>query len=270
MSDDRRSIELEVEVVGTPEEVWQAIATGPGISSWYVPHTVAEEEGGAAMASFGEGPEMQVPGRVAAWEPPRRIVFDGGEGVEGLAFEWLIEARDGGTCIVRLVNSGFGSGAEWDGQYDAMTDGWRLFLRNLQLHLAHFGGQSATSMLPMAVWALTPDQAWITLTAALGIGASPAVGTRLTLHATSGDGAILSGDVVDRGPRRIALLIDEPAPGTAFVAAEDYGGQAGVSIWAYLYGPDAPELAALARRHWQAWLDSHSPATTPAPDGSRT
>ena len=45
MDDDRRSIELEIEVVGTPEEVWQAIATGPGISSWYVPHTVEEREG---------------------------------------------------------------------------------------------------------------------------------------------------------------------------------------------------------------------------------
>ena len=26
----RRSVEAEVEVPGTPEEVWQAIATGPG------------------------------------------------------------------------------------------------------------------------------------------------------------------------------------------------------------------------------------------------
>ena len=33
----RRSIQVEVEVPGTPEEVWQAIATGPGISSWFVP-----------------------------------------------------------------------------------------------------------------------------------------------------------------------------------------------------------------------------------------
>jgi hypothetical protein len=27
----RRSVQVEVEVPGTPEEVWQAIATGPGI-----------------------------------------------------------------------------------------------------------------------------------------------------------------------------------------------------------------------------------------------
>ena len=33
----RQSVQVEVEVPGTPEEVWQAIATGPGISSWMVP-----------------------------------------------------------------------------------------------------------------------------------------------------------------------------------------------------------------------------------------
>lgn len=34
MSVDARKIELEVEVVGTADEVWPAIATGPGISTW--------------------------------------------------------------------------------------------------------------------------------------------------------------------------------------------------------------------------------------------
>ncbi len=38
----RRSVQVEVEVPSTPEEVWQAIATGPGISSWLVP-TRSEE-----------------------------------------------------------------------------------------------------------------------------------------------------------------------------------------------------------------------------------
>ena len=138
MTDETRAIVAEIEVAGTPEEVWAAIASGPGIASWYVPHEVDERTGGAMLVSFGPG--MEVPGRVAAWEPPNRVVFDGGEGAGGLAFEWLVEARDGGTCVVRLVNSGFGSGEDWDDQYDAMTEGWRLFMFNLQLHLEHFRG----------------------------------------------------------------------------------------------------------------------------------
>ena len=39
----RRSVQVEVEVPGTPEEVWQAIATGPGISSWMVPTEFEEQ-----------------------------------------------------------------------------------------------------------------------------------------------------------------------------------------------------------------------------------
>ena len=29
----RRSVQVEVEVPGSPEDVWQAIATGPGVSA---------------------------------------------------------------------------------------------------------------------------------------------------------------------------------------------------------------------------------------------
>lgn len=247
-----RTLELEVEVEGTPEEVWRAIATGPGISSWYVPHTVEEREGGAAMASFGPGPEMQVPGRVAAWEPPHRVVFDGGEGVDGLAFEWLVEARDGGTCIVRLVNSGFGSGQPWDDQYDGMAEGWQLFLRNLQLHCAHFRGQTATPVLPMAVWAEDRATSWATLCEALGLPAAPAVGERVATSAP--DAPRLAGTVLDAAAWRLALLLDEPAPGTAFLAAEGMGDQTGVSVWSYLYGPDGAAAATRDEPRWWAWL----------------
>lgn len=258
MSEPDRSIELEVEVDGTPEEVWRAIATGPGISSWYVPHVVEEREGGTALASFGDAPEMQIPGRVAAWEPPRRIVFDGGDGVGGLAFEWLVEAREGGTCIVRLVNSGFGDGGEWDDQYDGMAEGWQLFLFNLQLHCRHFRGQEAVSMLPMAGTSLSRSEAWTKLCTELHIPVTPALGDRIV--ANTGDGPGLAGTVVKVTPNSVALVLDEPAPGTAFLAAEGGGEGCGVSVWSYLYGPDASATIDRDRPRWQSWLDGFAEA----------
>jgi uncharacterized protein YndB with AHSA1/START domain len=251
MTDERR-IEFEVEVPGSPEEVWRAIATGPGISSWYVPHTVEERMGGAVTASFGPAPEMQVDGRVAAWEPPRRVVFDGGEGVEGLAFEWLVEARDGGTCIVRLVNTGFGSGAEWDAQYDGMDEGWRLFLLNLRLHLQHFSGQTATPLLPGAMWPGPRADAWRRLIEALGLPRPLEVGDRVDVIAPGAPA--LAGTVVDVAPSRLALLLDGPAPGTAFLAVEGEGEQVGVSVWSYLYGPEAADVAGRDEPRWRQWL----------------
>ena len=251
------SIELEVEVPGTPEEVWRAIATGPGITSWYVPHQVEERQGGTATASFGPGPEMQVPGRVAAWEPPRRVVFDGGEGAGGLAFEWLVEARDGGTCVVRLVNSGFGDGQPWDDQYDDMVNGWGIFMLNLRLHMEHFAGQSAMPTLPSSAWPLDPNRAWHELTSALTMPVTPALGDRLELD--PGGSRRLTGQVVDVRPRQVALLLDQPAPGTAIVTAEGHGTLSTVSVWAYLYGEGRDHLAAELTRSWQSWLDARTP-----------
>ena len=251
-SPEGRQIELEVEVPGTPEEVWRAIATGPGISSWYVPHTVEEREGGAASASFGPGPEMQVQGRVVTWDPPHRVVFDGGEGVEGLAFEWLVEARAGGTCVVRPGNSGFGDGGEWDEHYDDMTKGWQLFLLNLRLHLEHFGGDTAKAMLPMATWSGPQADAWSTLTEALGIPLQPNKGTRLEVAASGSPS--LAGTVVEAAPWRLALILDEPAAGTAFLAAEGGGTEVQVSIWSYLYGPEGAAAAERDEPLWSKWL----------------
>jgi uncharacterized protein YndB with AHSA1/START domain len=249
-----RAIELEVEVDGTPEEVWRAIATGPGISSWYVPHEVEERAGGHAVASFGPGPEMQIPGRVAAWEPPHRIVFTGEGPGPGLAFEWLVRARNDGACVVRLVNSGFGTGEEWDAQYDGMSDGWRLFLLNLQLHLRHFRGETARSMLPMATWSSGRDEVWLRLLRALGLSESPFEGQQV--H--TGPGApSLGGTVVAAAPWRIALLLDDPAPGTAFLAVEGAGDEMAVSVWSYVYGDARDQIVERDESLWRAWLAAH-------------
>lgn len=252
MTDQSRKLEFEVEVEGTPEEVWAAIATGPGISSWYVPHQVEEREGGAASAWFGTGPEMEVPGRVAAWEPPDRIVFDGGEGVEGLAFEWLVEARSG-TCVVRLVNTGFGSGDEWDAQYDGMAEGWKMFLLNLQLHLRHFRGQTAVASLPSAYCEGDAGVLWARLLSSFDTHAPPEVGQGVTFEGAPN--LRLAGTVVDVGATRVSLLTHEPAPGTAFIVSEQVGPHVSVSVWSYLYGAEGAHAAARDEPMWQRWLD---------------
>src|SRR5580704_12253555 len=65
----RRTVQVEVEVPGTPEEVWQAIATGPGVSSWFVPTEVRED--GTVVSHFGPG--MDAIAIQTAWEPPHRF-----------------------------------------------------------------------------------------------------------------------------------------------------------------------------------------------------
>ena len=252
MTDNSRSIEVEVEVPGTPEEVWAAVATGPGIGSWFVPSTVEEREGGETVSQFGPGESMTVRGRVRVWDPPHRVVFDGGDEGEGMAFEWLVEARDGGTCVVRLVHSGFGSGDEWNDQFDGMDAGWRMFLHNLGLHRRYFPGQRGLAVQPLGMAAVGLDEAWATLTEALGIPAAPSEGD----HVTAGPHTptALTGTVERAVPRQLILHIDEPGPGTAVVAVEGADGQAAISVWFWLYGADAGDRAPAILEGWQGWL----------------
>jgi uncharacterized protein YndB with AHSA1/START domain len=128
-----RTIQHEIVVPGTPEQVWNAIATGQGITAWFVPTKVEERVGGTVELDFGPGMGTAT-GQVTVWEPPTRFVRQGSGGSGGLlAYELQVEARGTGTCLVRLVTSGFLTEAEWQAEYDSTSEGWKLFLNNLRL-----------------------------------------------------------------------------------------------------------------------------------------
>jgi uncharacterized protein YndB with AHSA1/START domain len=260
-----RAIRLEVEVPGTPEEVWEAIATGPGITAWFVPSQVEEREGGLVTMSFGPG--MDETGRVTGWEPPRRFAYQAPEpGLErSLAFEFLVQARDGGTCVVRLVNTGFGTGSAWDDDYDSMTDGWRLFLDNLRLYRTHFPGERSASIIVNGTAAGPLEKAWGDLTGTLGLPVA-AEGERVA--ATGADAPPLAGRVERLSDGMLTLLLDEPTRGVAFVAAEGYGTSIHTSFYAYLFGPDAAAVVERDEPAWRAWMGRHfpAPAADPAAD----
>jgi uncharacterized protein YndB with AHSA1/START domain len=242
VSDSSRAIDLSVEVPGSPEQVWEAIASGPGITSWFVPHTVEGRAGGQVTMDFGPGYGVAT-AEVAVWEPPHRLVLRS-EGEQPLAYEWLVEARSGGTCVVRLVNSGFGTGDDWDAQYDGMDTGWRLFLENLRLHQERFPGQAARSVVPTHMLPGGRETAFARVCAALGIPADLDEGAGFR---TAGSGVpTLSGTVdrVLRLPRATAylLVLDEPAPGHGILAAEGTSDAVAVSLYLYLYGERAAQL----------------------------
>jgi uncharacterized protein YndB with AHSA1/START domain len=144
---ESRSIELEIEVPGTPEEVWEAIATSPGISAWLHHTEVEEREGGRYAFDMGSG--LNESGVVSGWDPPRRFATEGVRWEPGgeapparLATEWTVAARAGGTCVVRMVMTGFGSGAAWDEEIDGLRQGMGKALDSLRSHL-QAGGHGA-------------------------------------------------------------------------------------------------------------------------------
>jgi uncharacterized protein YndB with AHSA1/START domain len=258
----RRSVQVEVEVPGTPEEVWQAIATGPGISSWFVPTEFEERDGKPVAVTLNFGPGMESRSAVTAWDPPRMWAAQG-EGWGGsppIADQWSVEARGGGICVVRIVHSLFASTDDWDNQLEGTESGWPGFFRILRIYLTHFRGQRSAMMQWIAPAAGTEAEAWETLTAALGLKGVSA-GQRWS--APAGVPA-LSGLVehVEHGSERpcnALLRLDKPGPGVAAPGAVTFGGGAMVTLSFYLYGDQAAGAVARETPHWQAWIQERFP-----------
>jgi uncharacterized protein YndB with AHSA1/START domain len=253
-----RSIEAEVEVPGTPEEVWRAIATGPGITSWFVPSTVEERVGGTATANFGPG--MESVATITAWDPPRRFAAETVEEPGTIATEWIVEARSGGTCVVRVVHRWFASSDEWDGQFEGHAEGWQAFFRNLRLYLTYFPGQPSSEIALTGFGPEPKSKAWEALMGRLGL-----TGTAVGKRVGTGSGAPSLAGVVERVgedayPEELLLRLDQPAPGIAHLFAMPMGGQVLLSVRLYLYGKQASAVAAEVEPKWQAWVNQHFPA----------
>ena len=76
--------------------VWQGIATGPGVSSWFIPTEVRND--GTIVSKIGWGMEMVA--TRTAWDPrggSPKIVRAGSQ-APPMAAEWIVEVRAGGRC----------------------------------------------------------------------------------------------------------------------------------------------------------------------------
>jgi len=236
MTADKPGLDMQIEVPGTPEQVWEAIATGPGISAWFMP---TEVEGDRITFHHMAGGSSEA--QVTDAEAPRRLRFTENDGE--LAHEFLVEARAGGTCVVRLVTNFGDKGA---------SDGWTAALLGLKLYLEHFAGQEAANVLAGGRVPGPIDRAWEELQASVGLG-ELAEGARVS--ASGGDAPPLAGVVEGRLDTMVTLRIDEPAPGLAFVGV---GGPDDETVFAImraqLFGPEAAELAARDEPVWRSLI----------------
>jgi len=247
-------LEFSVEVPGTPEQVWAAIATGRGMSAWFLPTRIEEREGG--RLHFSMGPEMGSDGHVTAWEPPRRLVYEEDwaalmgqdpDALSPLTSEFLVEAQSGGTCIVRVTSSGFGTGADWEPDFwQDMGTSWLPSFDNLRLYLSDFTGQEAT---PLEASASRPGDAealWSTLRDALGLGVA---GATVELRDATGTVEVVR-------DRQALVRLTAPVPGMLTLFTHDEGdGRAAAGVRAYLFSADAADYVRREQSGWEAWLN---------------
>lgn len=254
-------MELTVELPGTPDQVWEAIATANGITAWFVPTDVEEHDGGAVVFHMGDTSST---GRITRWDPPARIVYEEpdwaalagheGETVTPLATEMLVEAKSGGTCVVRVVTSAFGTGAEWEREFfDGMEQGWVPYFEHLRLYLTHFPGQTVTSLTVDANLAAPSKTVVQAMRDQLALGAEG------DAFAARG----LSGRVLDDADERMLVMLDDPLPGyIAFLAYGIEDEKTMAQVIGYLFSPDAAAYLERERDGWLGWLQSLAPAAS--------
>ncbi|HYT30066.1 MAG TPA: SRPBCC domain-containing protein [Actinomycetota bacterium] len=240
----RFEIAKDLVVDASPEQVWEAIATGPGMDSWFMGRSEIEpREGGTARWSIGGYTEDAT---VTAWDPPRRLVSTGSPSPDGSfhQFEYRIEGRDGGGTGIRYEHSGM-LGGDWEAEYDAMNEGDPMYLHKLVQYLTYFRGRFAAPV--DAQGPQVPDRVRAMTVFERGLGL---------------DGEVAEGDhvrLIPEGLGAIEGVVDYVSPHFLGVRTSDalyrfiHGFDGTVMVGHHLFadGVDREE----AERAWRAWLD---------------
>ena len=132
-----KALIFEVTIPATRDAVWQAFTTSEGLSTWLTPGAVVDlREGGEWTAHFSGGktgggtilsfvPEKEL--TLAAMAPERFPTVR--QQRTTARFEFV---ESGDSTIVRLVQTGWKPGEEWDKAYDYLAQGNAQLLETLR------------------------------------------------------------------------------------------------------------------------------------------
>lgn len=187
---------------------------------------------------------------VTAWEPPRRFAYAD----PMFATEFLVTARDQGSCVVRVVSSLHADGEGWDDIAENAGTGWRMTLLVLRTYVTHFAGQPGARLdVTMPVNAPPAARAEVGALVAQELGLSGlAAGAPFRTPASAPD---VSGTIEHLGPYFTLLRAAQPCPGLFAISAFTMDAVTlSVNVTGRLYGPDAEAVAAREHPRWQEWL----------------
>jgi hypothetical protein len=223
----------EILLAATPEEVWEAVATSEGNAAWLFPSEI--DPAGASTTE---------------WDPPRRFAVRQERGDWFNALEFTIEARGGGTTLMRYMHSGIFVD-DWDSQYDGVAQHTDFYLHTLGEYLSHFQGRPVTYLgdVPMGIEA-PPDTAgpdgFERLQRALGFG--PAVNEGDEVRLTPVGLPPVIGVVNYRQPNFIGVRSSDAL--YCLFGRNAFGQPVALSIHSFADGVDAER----AKRDWQRAL----------------
>lgn len=242
MTEERRTIELEIEIDADPETVWTAISDAEQLRRWFpLDADVEPGEGGSITLSWGPDTEGTAP--IDLWEPGRRLRWVEVEGEQDgepirVAVDFTIEGR-GGTTRLRLVHSGFSADADWDDYVDTIDSGWRYFLYNLRHYVENHWGEPRTMVWERREVQGPKERMWSRLLSLYGLDPDTPAAAGDPAELWNGAAAEV---VMAAPPKHLALRIPELGDALLLVEQEPGGEEYSLGTWLSLYG-DAGEKA---------------------------
>ena len=210
-----RILEAEIRTTATPEQVYEAWADPEKIAQWFVDRAEGTAEPGGTSTWFFDKFNFRIPYEVLHAEPGKRfaIRWNAPPGRSAGLHEVTI-TKEGGLTVMRMIESGFREGAEWDEEYEGTASGWHMALAVLKHYLEHYFGKPRSSFLAMKPAEYTFErllplhrtasglQKWLTTSGAFG-----EAGGRFQMQLKEGES--VTGVVLAKGKRETALSWEE-------------------------------------------------------------
>ncbi len=224
----------EVVLPADPDRVWEAVSTPEGLLAWQFP-----------------SPIDSIRDVATAWDEPHHLGIRMEQGDWFNALEYVIEARSGGTSVLRYMHSGIFTD-DWDAQYDAVQQHTDFYLHTLGQYLEFFDGMPATYIgdvpggLQGPARSAEPD-GFKRLEQALGLAATMATGDKVELTPAGLDP--VAGVVDYLQPNFLGVRTSSAL--YRFFGRNAFGSPVGMSI--HIFGP--MDDAGAVKDQWQEWLD---------------
>jgi len=144
-----RTVRKEVRIDASPEAVYDAWAKPDEIARWFVDQAEGEMSAGATVTWIWEAFGYRIPIEVYEAERGEYLAFGGEPPGRPPALQEVVIAREGGATVLRLVNSGFLEGPDWDEELAGVDSGWELALATLARYLERHRGRDRAHRLEM-------------------------------------------------------------------------------------------------------------------------
>ncbi len=269
-----RKVDTSIDIAAPVEQVWKALTDAQEIARWFASQAKVVPGKGGSIALSWEG-DYFGEAKIEIWEPNRHLrtvtlqspygAEEGGSPdspqAKPVVIDYLLEAQ-GGRTVLRIVHAGFGTGADWDEEYDGVRYGWAFEMRVLRHYLERHQGTARTLTWLRAPVSETTEAAWKRMADELvrGLPAGTASdGDRLSLETAAGER--LEGTVtVFAPPRALGIRLDRYNGAIFRLAVERCAGTREANVWLETWGAKPAEVEDF-RHRWSAALERVFPGS---------